>query len=75
MPWLLAYDFVRSSMHPPIRLSGIARFLGWIRSAGEALFRGVHSASPLESIHYGSSAIMSTFVYRKYMTNKGPVAD
>ena len=60
MPWLLACDFVRSSMHLPIRLSGIARFFGWIRSPGEALSEGsieekvesyweLSGASPLES--------------------------
>lgn len=31
---------VRSSMHLPIRLSGIARFFRWFRSTGEALFEG-----------------------------------
>ena len=36
MPWLLACDFVGSSIHLPIKSSGIARLSGWIELTGEA---------------------------------------
>ena len=34
--WHVIFDFVGSSMHLPIRLSGSARYSGWIEWAGEA---------------------------------------
>ena len=35
-------------MHLPIKLSGIARFSRWFRSAGEALFEGSRGESYCE---------------------------
>lgn len=81
MPWLLACDFVRFSMRLPIRLSGIARFSGWIRSAGEALLEvstgesycELSGALPLESMVL--QPYCRPLCCRKHTTNKGPVAD